>query len=247
MRHHTRCRPGHEYDQVVGRPSRSVLGFFIGLTAIVAACGPLVNDQSAAPIKASYTLAPPTPTLSPQGTAGPDGPGQPYAAGDIQPFLERAPIGFPDELRTPFVAAAVADRVWSYDGRPYRDVLFGGSCESEICEFSVTGLPTFAPTHDASDTWFLRLDRRTGLISTHGAPSLKGFPPELVPELDSLARSLDVDGRLTDLALLGAQWSIPPPGDAFQLRYGKGLEEGDPTLLVTLSRSERVLLSIESS
>lgn len=186
------------------------------------------------------------PDAQPPGTAGPGWPAQPYAASDIRPFLERAPIGFPDELRTPFVAAAVADGLWSYDGRPYRDVLFGGSCESGICEFSVTGLPSFAPTHDTSDTWFLRLDRRTGLISTQGPPSLNGFPPERVPELDSLARSLDADGRFGDLGLLGAQWSIPPPAGAFELRYGKGLEESDPTLVVTVSRTDRVILPIET-
>jgi hypothetical protein len=39
--------------------------------------------------------------------------------------------------------------------------------------------------------------------------------------------------------LLGVEWKLPPPEDAYILRYGKGNEEGDSTLLVTVDRKAR--------
>jgi len=197
-----------------------------------------------APTKAPRTFPPPTPTLSPAGTVDPSGPGQPYGAADLQPYFANAPEGFPNVLKTQQVAEALAGRIWSFDGQPYRMAWLDGSCESGRCEVSFTGLPVFAPTPDTEDVFFVTLDQRSGIFSETHEPSLKGFPPNLVDRLDTLARSLDTKGTFSGLPLLGSEWVIPPPDDAFTLRYGRGNEEGDPTYLVTLSRADRRILTI---
>jgi len=49
---------------------------------------------------------------------------------------------------------------------------------------------------------------------------------------------------LADITLLSAEWLPSPPADAYQLRYGLGNEEGDPTFRVRLDRSANQILSI---
>jgi hypothetical protein len=107
-------------------------------------------------------------------------------------------------------------------------------------------VPGFAASIDTADAYLFLVDLRSGLFSLGGPPALRGFPPELTSDLDALARSLDEAGQLKGLGLLGTEWTIPPPADTFLLRYGKGLEEGDPTLVVILDRSARKVISIES-
>jgi hypothetical protein len=78
-------------------------------------------------------------------------------------------------------------------------------------------------------------------------PQLKGFPDELAPELDMIARSLVHDPRLEKMGLLGVEWKIPPPDDAFTMRYGKGEEEGDPTVYVTIDRIAHAVIAIRET
>jgi hypothetical protein len=197
--------------------------------------------------KAPYTAARPTPTLSRAGTVAATGPGQPYTAAAVEPYFATPPEALPDALKTRGVAEALAGRIWTYDGRPYRMLWLGATCENQRCEISATGLPTFAPTTDYEDVFFVSLDQRTGVFGEAHAPSLKGFPPELTPDIDRLARSLDTVGQFSGLPLLGMEWVIPPPDRTFTLRYGRGNEEGDPTYLVTVSIAEHRIISVRST
>jgi len=217
------------------------------VAAALSACAPTPNGSPDPYFtKAPYTLAPPTPTLSAQATVGPTGAGQPYTADLIQPYLNNAPISFPNELRVTPVAEAIADRIWTFDGRPYRDVVIGGSCEGSLCEVSVTGLPAFSSTPDEADFYALTVDRGSGLFSDAGEPLLRGFPTDLVPQLDAIARAADSAGRLRDLALLGSSWRIPPPNRAFTLEYGMGLEERDPVVFVTVDLDNGAVIAIRT-
>jgi hypothetical protein len=215
------------------------------LALLVNACGPLVTSPSAevAMTKAPYTQAPPTPAFIPSATVAGSGPGQPYTAADIEPMLAAAPVGVAAQIRMPQVAAAIADRIWTFDGRPYQEVAIGGSCENQGCEIIVQGVPAYASTRDIQDIWLLGLDLRTGVFADN-SPSLGGFPTELVPELDTLARSLDRDGTFAALPLIRTEWAIPPPAGVFVLRYGTGTQEQDVNWFVTLSTVDRSILAI---
>lgn len=196
------------------------------------------------PTKAAYTLAPPTPVISAVATAGPMAPARPYTAAGIMVYLDAAPPGFPSQLRRREVAEALADRVSTYDGRPFRNVFFGGSCENEQCEFTLMGLPDFAPTMDDVDVWLFRADLRTGVVSEAGRPVLRGLPPGLSDDLDRRARTLETSGRLQGLSLLGAEWLTSPAEGGYLLRYGRGLEELDPVWLVSIDASQDSIVSI---
>ena len=222
---------------------------FLAIAGLVGACAstsPPANtiEPADAPSKAPYTLAPSPPSQVPiaSGAAGP--PGRPYVAGDLAELMKGAPRGFPDQLRTQATSEAFATRMWSFDGQPFRTVWFDGSCESGRCELSATGLPAFASTVDAIDTFTLVLDQASGIYSEPSPPTLRGFPQDLVATLDSKAPALDGLGQLKTKPLLGAEWLIPPPDAAFALRYGNGDEELDPTLIVVYSRSMDRILSI---
>jgi hypothetical protein len=145
------------------------------------------------------------------------------------------------------LAQAIADQVWTYDGSPYREVWIQGSCDESglgRCELTLSGLPPFAPTRESQDTYAWNVDLATGLIAP-GRPQLKGHPPELDPELDALAQSLDTKGQLAEKGLIGVEWVLPPARDTFFLRYGKSEEMGGSgAIFVTLDRANREILAI---
>lgn len=210
--------------RVVRLPTRILV--LAVLAGSVGACSPIspvppTATPSAATVKPSYTLAPPTPSLSAVGSPAPGPPVRPYATADIHGLFVDAGPGFPAELRTEATAEALANVIWSFDGRPFRTVWLTGSCESGRCEVS-------------------------GIYSQPSPPYLRGFPPQLVDGLDRQAKALDVRGEFRDKPLLGVEWQIPPPDDAFLLRYGNGNEEQDPTIRVILARRDGRLVSIST-
>ncbi len=97
------------------------------------------------------------------------------------------------------------------------------------CDLTVTGLPAFAPPEGSSDIYRWVVTGDFDVLTPSGV-GRKGYPPELAPELDLLARSLDTEGRLTDERFWGAEWAIPPPDDAFVLTYSRDKDEGTPSL-----------------
>jgi hypothetical protein len=219
------------------------------LTALTLSCSPLGDLGTLAPTdKAPYTLAPPTPTLSPIATVAPTGHGRPYTAEMIAAELLDVPDGFPPELQTEFIAAAIADRIWTYDGRPYREVWITGSCNEPVrtrCDLTLEGLPAFAPTRDDADSYWFVVHVDAPILGPESGQGLRGFPPDVAHAIDALARSLDTDGRFRAEALRGIDWALPPPDDAFVLTYGDD-NEGDTMIFVTLDRANRQLLSIDT-
>lgn len=225
---------------------RRKLVLAVPLFLIIAGCTPLGLGTPAATPKAPYTMPPPTPTLSPIATVAPTGHGRPYTPEMIAVELQDVPYNFPPQLQKDYVAAALADRIWTYDGRPYRDLNISGSCNDGVpirCDLTVSGLPAFAPTTDNIDGYYFSVDLSSGLVAS-GSIGLRGFPPEIAPEVDALARSLDTEGRLMKMPLRFVVWNLPPPDDAFRLAYGDN-EVGDLTIFVTLDRANRQILSME--
>jgi hypothetical protein len=165
----------------------------------------------------------------------------------VSALLEHA-TGLPEELRKPELTGPLADviaaTVVTFDGNRYREVSIQGNCAQGVlrCELAVSGLPSFAASWDEQDTYrFLVVDSS---VSAQGDPQRRGFPAILADELDRIARSNDQDGLLSDLPLLGIEWLPAPPADAYLLRYGRGNEEGDPTVMVRLDRQAGRILSI---
>lgn len=224
----------------------TLLGLLFALTL---GCSSPGNLGTRAPThKEPYTLAPPTPILSPLSTVAPTGHGRPYTAEMIAVELLDVSYDFPPELQTEFIAAALADRIWTHDGRPYREVWITGSCndgDRRQCDLTVSGLPAFAPTREREDDYFFAVDLGSGMIRPTTEPGGRGLPPELVPQIEALARALDTDGRLEGMQLRNVRWLPPPPDDAYMLDFGNGGLEGDPRTLVTLDRPNERIISME--
>ena len=227
---------------LLGRPHR------LALLALVAVAGCSIVSLPSPPLtpKPTYTAAPPTPTLSPIATAGPADHRRPYDAAAILAVLQDVPQTFPAQLRTPEMAQAIADAlsagIWTYDGRPYRELAIRASCGEGgplRCDLSASGLPASAPTRDAEDAYWWEVTG-SGLFRQAGR-GLRGYPAALDAELDELARSLD-QGRLEGLSLLSVEWALPPPDDGYVLRYGTGREEGARNVFITIDRTARQIL-----
>jgi len=219
-----------------------VAGCSTGLVLPIPTPGPTV--------KLPYTAAPPTPTLSPLSTAAGHLHGAPYTPDDIAAALANVPSAFARELRTPDWTRAISDAlsvgIWSYDGRPYRELRLQASCDEGSgllrCDLSASGLPAFAPTRDYKDWYWFEI--RNGFVRTTSTPDLRGYPPELQAPLDKIARAQDTDGRLKGLSLLSMAWKLAPPDDGYVLRYSDGNEELGTTLFVTIDRTTGRVLSI---
>ncbi len=198
--------------------------------------------------KAPYTQAPPTPTISPIATVAPTGHGRPYSPDMIAAALASTPsTRLPDLLKSEFIAAAFADRVWTYDGQPYREMLFGGSCSDDgsRCEASMQGLPAYAPDRTASDHYWFSVDFRSGPIAKDDGHVLRGFPTEAASGIDDLARSLVPAERLAGTRLVFVGWELPPPENAFVMIYRFGDLEGSRVTTVTIDLDTKTVLSIQ--
>ncbi len=137
----------------------------------------------------------------------------------------RRPGGVPDELETAAVAAAIAERTFTFDGDPWRDITASGSCGPSICTIELAGAPQGAV---GDDVYVFTVDRPSGTVALSES-NLRGLPAELLPALDRAARDT-WSGDLEDLALLSVRWLPPPEEDVFVLSYRSGGEEGAPAL-----------------
>ena len=152
-------------------------------------------------------------------------PGRPYDAGALLAAMRdsRRPGGVPDELETEAVASALADAVWTLDGRPWATVVAGGSCGPGTCTLELSGA---APGTEADDVWVFDVDPGTGAVRVASA-ELRSLPDGLASDLDRLIRSLIDPTALEGLTATSARW-LPPPADGqFVLSYRSGGEEGD--------------------
>lgn len=217
------------------------LGLLLGCAGL-----PVVTTPDPTP-KAPYTQAPPTPTISPIATVAPAGHGRPYTPEMIAATLASMPsTRLPDQLKNEFIASAFADRIWTYDGQPYRDMLFGGSCSDDgsSCRARMWGLPAYAPDRTASDSYWITVDFRSGLVVTSEGHALNGFPAEAASGIDDVARSLVPVERLAETSLVFVGWALPPPENAFVLIYRLGDLEGSRLTTVTIDLEVRKVLSI---
>lgn len=227
-------------------------GALLWLVVLVGACAPLERTPAVPTPKPPYTLAPATPvtSLEPIRTVGPAGHGRPYTAEMMAVALrEAASYGtFPSVLQTPWLAEVLADRIWTYDGLPYRELSIDGDCTEsrpDWCDLSVNGLPGFAASRDEIDVYFFPDVRPAeSFIEDFRPQSLGGFPSALVPELDALVRSLDTKGRLSVFDLRSVSWALPPPDDGYILNYRRGDLEAATLLRVTVDRRNRTILSM---
>jgi len=171
-----------------------------------------------------------------------------YTPATLAPILTASSARLPEALRSADLIEALASRIWTFDGQPYLQATLTGSCDdgNARCDLQVKGLPAFAADRDAADRYTFTFDVRTRVLSDAGEPSLRGLPPGRTAELDAAVRRA-VPDRVRDLALLATQWALPPPADAYLLRYGTGDEEGDPQLIVRFDRDAGRVLSVEDA
>lgn len=132
------------------------------------------------------------------------------------------PDGVPDELETTAVATAVADAVWTFDGRPWETMVAGGSCGTDTCLLELAGTRTGAA---GEDLWVFEVDPGTSTVTLVTA-ELRAIPPAAVTTVDTAARSQASPGLLDDLELTNAAWTPPPAPSTYELSYRSGGEEG---------------------
>lgn len=215
-------------------------------TALVASCG-LVAVRSPTPtLKAPYTAAPPTSAFSPERTASVSPRhGRPYSAERLLQLLT-ASQRVPELLKTDAWASALAERIWSYDGEPYQELVFAANCEDreDACDLDVVGVPGFAEDRDNADSYLFTLHPRTSLIEDQAPQSLAGLPRDLTPMLDAAARAL-VGEEIGAHTLIGVRWLRPPPDDAYLLHYATDDQEGEDQIYITYDRGANTVLSVE--
>jgi hypothetical protein len=154
-------------------------------------------------------------------------PGRPYDAEDILALMaeSRRPGGVPDELETPEIAAAIAERVWTVGGEPWAVAGIGGSCGPQACDLEVAGAPADLA---GEDLYLFRIEPASGSVELTGSVLL-GLHPDIVTELDRLVRER-YDGDLEGFALSTVRWLPPPDDGRFVLAYRSGGEEGSPAI-----------------
>jgi len=182
---------------------------------VLAACGDGVPTPSAS--QSMLPSNPQTAIVLPE-------PGRPFDADALLAAMRdsRRPGGVPDALETDAVASAVADAIWTLDGRPWATPVAGGSCGPETCTLELSGAATGT---EADDLWVFDVDPGTGAVRVASA-ELRSLPAGLAADLDSLVRSLIDPAALEGLMVTSARW-LPPPADGqFVLSYRSGGEEG---------------------
>jgi hypothetical protein len=186
----------------------------------------------------------PSPSAVPSSSAAPSSaaaePGQPYAAAEILEAMRTSPRpdGVPDELETDAIADAVADAIWTFDGEPWDTILIGGSCGEAECLLEVSGARDGV---DGDDLWTFTVDPAQGAVSLEGT-ELRAIPPEVVADLDRLARSLLDEADVAGMSLTTAAWEPPPDGDRYRMSYRSGGEEGSCGLDVVLGARQREIV-----
>ena len=144
------------------------------------------------------------------------------------------PGGVPDQLETQAIAAALAERIWTFGGATWATFAAGGSCGPGSCTFEIGGTPDGA---QGEDLYIFTVVPSTGEVELVDA-TLRGIPTDLVADLDALTRELHADGDLAGLALAGVRW-LPPPNDGqFELSYRSGGEEGSCGVDITVDARE---------
>jgi hypothetical protein len=200
----------------------------LALAACEATATPSPSAPSASPLASeSDTPQPTSPTRAsptPEPTAAVDvpEPGRPWDGTTLlrEMAASTRPDGVPASMQTLPVADALADAIWTVDGATWDTFAIGGFCGSTTCTLEVAGTHL---SRAGEDLWVVEVDPASARVEVIDA-DVRSLPPELVEELDALARAgVDLDGMI----LGTARW-LPPPADAgrFELSYRSGGEEG---------------------
>lgn len=210
--------------------SRRVVLPALAALAILAGCATAVPSPPAS----TATSGSPTPAPAPDASAGPDRPtatpalalpdaGRPYDAEELLDAMRdsRRPGGVPGELQDTAIASALAERVWTIDGRPWDTISAGGSCGPEGCTIELSGSTA---TASGEDLWVFSVEPATGRVELVTA-DLHAIPDEVAVDLDRLARAADAEGILQGLLFTSARWLPPPAEHRFALAYRSGDEE----------------------
>ena len=171
--------------------------------------------------------------------------GHPFDAATLLAAMResRRPGGVPDQIETEGIAAAVAGSIWTYGGQPWSTQSVGGSCGPVTCTLEVAGA---GPDAQGDDVWVFAITPGTGEVRLVTA-ELGSVPPEIVAELDTLARSLDEGGSLGSMLLASASWLPPPDEGRFDLSYRSGGEEGSCSIDLRLDAVHAEVVSSSSS
>lgn len=190
------------------------------MTLVLAACTGVPSPTDAAGTESPTVVA--SSTASVGDVAGE--PGRPFDAAEILDAMRdsRRPGGVPDQVQTEAIAAALADQVWTLDGRPWTSVVAGGSCGADACTLELSGA---GPDAAGEDVWVFDVDPTDGSVSVATA-DLHAMPTALAASLDGLARGADEEGLLDGLIVTSVRWLPPPDDGRFVLAYRSGEEEG---------------------
>lgn len=219
---------------------------------LLAACSsPSTTASVAASVTAAVSAsATPggTPSLAVSASPSPSGPvgpqaARPYDAPAVLAAMQssRRPGGVPGELQTVAIADQLAAAVWTYDGTPWPTASASGSCGPQECTLDLSGTPEGAAGEDLYTFSVTPSDGTVRLLVS----DLHGYPAELDPALDAIARRGVAAERLTGLALVGSRWLAPPRDGQFVLSYRSGGEEGSPALDITIDLASRRVLKVE--
>ncbi len=151
-------------------------------------------------------------------------PGRPFDAGEILAAMRDSgrPGGVPEPLQTDAIASALAEQIWTLDGRPWTSIVAGGSCGSDACTLELSGA---GPDATGEDVWVFDVDPNDGSVRLATA-DLHGVPSTLAASLDEVARAADEEELLEDLIVTSVRWLPPPDDGRFVLAYRSGDEEG---------------------
>lgn len=222
------------------------------LVTVIAGCAsspaPIETPSSPAAITPSpraVTPSPAPPSAVPSHAEPLVDPGQPFDAAAILDAMRasRRPDGVPEALQDEGIARAVADAIWTVDGRPWRTISIGGSCGPQRCTLEVAGA---GPDAAGDDAWAFAVEPATGAVELVAA-DLHALPASRVEELDAMARRADRSGLLDGLVLGSARWLPPPDRDRFALSYRTGDEEGSCARDVILDAGRGELVDTTST
>jgi hypothetical protein len=209
------------------------------LLATVSACA-APQPSTVAPTTAQ--VASPTATTSSGMAITLPDPGRPFDAATLLAAMRdsRRPGGVPDELETDAIASALADAIWTFDGRPWEIIAAGGSCGPNACTLEIAGSP---PGALGDDAWVFEVVPADSSLKVTTV-ELRGLPADLPPRLDELTRSLLPTPELEGMTLASARWLPPPEDGTFVLSYRGDGEEGSCGMDVTLDAAGEAVLEV---
>ena len=219
----------------------------VTLAVLLAACSEVAPSPSTPDLTHAASATPSETTTSSPTAAGvalPE-PGRPFDAATLLAAMRdsRRPGGVPDELETDAVATALAEAIWTVDGRPWTLVSASGSCGPSTCTLELSGAPDGA---QGDDLWVFEVMPATGSVQPNST-DLRSIPTDLVGSLDRLARSLEAGAIIDPLILTSARWLPPPDDGQFVLSYRSGGEEGSCGVDVTVDAVAADVVSGDSS